>query len=144
MIAFRKAHPALRPSDYFEGNDHNGNGLKDITWYRDDANEPDNNYWNAPDRYFLAYRIDGSEFQDPAPSIYVAYNGWSGDQDYPARTHNRPHLVPLGRYERLDGRPGELQGRGDRGPTRRATTRSRNGRYFDTHREVSVISYVKP
>jgi glycogen operon protein len=76
VIAFRKAHPALRPADYFDGNDHNGNGLKDITWYRDDAVEPDNAYWGATDRHFLGYRIDGTEFHDPARSIYVGYNGW--------------------------------------------------------------------
>jgi glycogen operon protein len=80
-IAFRRAHPALRPAEYFEGNDHNGNGLKDVTWYRDDANEPDNSYWNAPDRHFLAFRIDGSEYGDPARSIYVGYNGWQDPID---------------------------------------------------------------
>ena len=29
--------------------------------------------------HFLAYRLDGTEFGDSATSIYVAYNGWSGD-----------------------------------------------------------------
>jgi isoamylase len=84
VIAFRKAHPALRPADYFDGHDHNGNGLKDITWYRDNANEllPNDAYWWEKDennhykRHFLAYRIDGTEFHDPSPSIYVGYNGW--------------------------------------------------------------------
>jgi glycogen operon protein len=84
IIAFRKAHPALRPADYFDGRDHNGNGLKDVTWYRDDASEllPDDAYWWEKDedhhynRHFLAYRIDGTEFHDPSPSIYVGYNGW--------------------------------------------------------------------
>lgn len=78
LIAFRRAHPTLRPADYFNGNDHNANGLRDITWYRDDAREPDNEYWNANDRHFLAYRIDGTESSpaDSVHSIYVAYNGW--------------------------------------------------------------------
>jgi glycogen operon protein len=80
-LAFRHAHTALRPAEYFDGNDHNGNGLKDITWYRDDANEPDNAYWLAKDRHFLAYRIDGTELSDPAVSIYVAYNGWRDPVD---------------------------------------------------------------
>lgn len=43
-LAFRRAHPALRPAEYFDGKDHNGNGLKDVTWYRDDATEPDKGY----------------------------------------------------------------------------------------------------
>jgi glycogen operon protein len=76
MIAFRRAHPALRPAEYFDGKDHNGNGVKDITWFRDDGNEPDAGYFNAKDRHFLGYRIDGTEFGDPARAIYVGYNGW--------------------------------------------------------------------
>jgi len=76
LIAFRRAHPALRPADYFTGRDNNGNRLKDLTWYRDNGQEPDQAYFDAQDRHFLAYRIDGTEFQDPAPSIYVGYNGW--------------------------------------------------------------------
>ncbi|WP_370040318.1 hypothetical protein [Micromonospora sp. M71_S20] len=27
----------------------------------------------------LGWRIDGTEFGDPASAIYVGYNGWSGD-----------------------------------------------------------------
>lgn len=76
IIAFRRAHPALRPAEYFDGKDHNRNGVKDITWLRDDGNEPDEGYFNAKDRHFLGYRIDGTEFGDPARSIYVGYNGW--------------------------------------------------------------------
>jgi glycogen operon protein len=37
---------------------------------------PDDGYWNGQDRHLLAYRIDGTEFHDASPSIYVAYNGW--------------------------------------------------------------------
>ena len=44
MIAFRTAHPALRRSDFFDGNDHNGNGLKDVTWVRDNGQEADAGY----------------------------------------------------------------------------------------------------
>ena len=33
-------------------------------------------YLDAQDRHFLGYRIDGTEFGDPALSIYVGYNGW--------------------------------------------------------------------
>lgn len=78
VIAFRKAHPILRPAEYFDGNDHNGNGLRDITWYRDDAREPDNDYWNATDRHFLGYRLDCTEgaSADTTHSIFVGYNGW--------------------------------------------------------------------
>lgn len=30
----------------------------------------------------LAWRIDGTEFGDPAAAIYVAYNGWSGPVEF--------------------------------------------------------------
>jgi glycogen operon protein len=78
LIAFRHAHAALRPADFFQGRDNNGDGLKDITWYRDDGNEADGGYLNNASNHFLAYRIDGAEAGDTVRSIYVAYNGWSG------------------------------------------------------------------
>ena len=77
LLQFRHAHPALRPADFFTGTDHNGNGLKDLTWYSDSGAEADSTYFTNPNNHFLAYRIDGTEFGDPAASIYVAYNGGS-------------------------------------------------------------------
>jgi isoamylase len=76
LLRFRLAHPALRPAEFFTGTDHNGNGLKDLTWYLPGAGEPDMNYFTNPGNHFLAYRIDGTELGDPAASIYVAYNAW--------------------------------------------------------------------
>ena len=75
-MAFRNAHPALRPADFFKGKDSNRNGLKDITWLRDDGKEAGADYLNGTDNHFLAYRIDGTEFGDNVQSIYIAYNGW--------------------------------------------------------------------
>ncbi|MEJ7636529.1 MAG: hypothetical protein WKF75_00705 [Singulisphaera sp.] len=126
MIAFRRAHPALRPAEFFEGRDHNGNGLKDLTFYRDDAIEPDPTYYNARDRHFLAYRIDGSEFDDPAHSIYVGYNGWrqpvtitlpaasSGRAwhrvgDTAARMESLNNVVEAGPEDRRDGQRYEMK-----------------------------------
>lgn len=76
MIDFRRTHAALRPAQFFDGKDHNGNGVKDITWFRDDGKEADAAYLDDKDRHFLAYRIDGTEFGDSAASIFVGYNGW--------------------------------------------------------------------
>jgi len=76
LLLFRRAHPSLRPAEFFTGTDHNRNGLKDLTWYFDSGEEADEDYFANPDNHFLAYRIDGSEFGDAAASIYVAYNGW--------------------------------------------------------------------
>jgi isoamylase len=79
LIAFRRAHPALRPAVFHEGRDRDGNGIKDVTWYRDDGGEADGGYLDDGTKHFLAYRLDGSEAGDGAASIYVAYNGWSGE-----------------------------------------------------------------
>lgn len=78
LMAFRDAHPALRPAEFFKGADSNNNGLKDITWLRNDAVEADAAYLNDPGNHFLAYRIDSTESAgESLVSIYVAYNGWS-------------------------------------------------------------------
>jgi isoamylase len=81
LLQFRRAHPALRPAEFFTGSDHNGNGLKDLTWYVDSGAEADGAYFANPNNHFLAYRIDatelgGTEPGDPAASVYVAYNSW--------------------------------------------------------------------
>lgn len=75
LIAFRNAHSSLRPVDFFKGKD-SSNGLKDITWLRDNGEEAGPDYFNNADNHFLAYRIDGTEFSDNVQSIYVAYNSW--------------------------------------------------------------------
>lgn len=79
LMAFRNAHPCLRPAEFFTGRDSNGNGLKDITWLRNNAAEADGPYMDNTNNHFLAYRIDGTELGDSVSSIYVAYNGWQGD-----------------------------------------------------------------
>jgi glycogen operon protein len=71
LLRFRQTHQCLRPQRFFTGVDHNGNGLKDLTWYYDTED-----YFANPANHFLAYRVDGTEFQDSAVSVYVAYNGW--------------------------------------------------------------------
>jgi isoamylase len=71
-ISFRRAHSALRPSTYWTGVDHNGNGLKDVTWLDPTGQEASSQYFNS--QGFLAWRVDGTESGDTARSIYVAYN----------------------------------------------------------------------
>jgi glycogen operon protein len=77
LLHFRRAHPALRPADFFLGTDAHGTGAKDIAWYRDDGREVDAGYFADPTRHFLAFAIDGVEARDPARWIYVAYNGFT-------------------------------------------------------------------
>lgn len=79
LIAFRRAHASLRPAEFFKGRDSDQNGRKDITWHRDNGAEADGGYLDNTGNHFLAYRLDGAELGDSAASIYVAYNGWSGE-----------------------------------------------------------------
>ncbi|HWK90195.1 MAG TPA: alpha-amylase family glycosyl hydrolase, partial [Longimicrobium sp.] len=77
LIAFRKAHPALRPANFFSGSDTNGNVMEQLRWFRPDGTLADSAYMTNASNHALAWRIDGTEFGDPAAAIYVAYNGWS-------------------------------------------------------------------
>ncbi len=82
MIAFRKAHPALRPADFYAGDDGNGNVMEQLRWFKPDGSVMDGPYFDDPAMHAMAWRVDGSEFGDSAAAIYVAYNGWSGDVTY--------------------------------------------------------------
>jgi isoamylase len=82
MIAFRKAHPALRPLTWYSGSDANGNGMAQLRWFAPNGNAADQTYWNDPANHAIAWAIDGAAFGDPASAIYVAYNGWSGGVNF--------------------------------------------------------------
>ncbi|HEX7813759.1 isoamylase [Dyella sp.] len=69
LIAFRKAHPALRPASWYT--------TSQVAWYQPSGAAADSNYWNSGNNYAIAYTINGSSFGD-SNSMYVAYNGWSG------------------------------------------------------------------
>jgi len=79
MIAFRKAHAALRPVGFYKGTDSNGNGMDQLDWFTPAGAAPDSAYWSSPDNHALGWRIDGSELGDTSSALYVGYNGWSGD-----------------------------------------------------------------
>ncbi|MDQ3336674.1 MAG: isoamylase [Myxococcota bacterium] len=128
IIAFRTSHPALRPAKFFRGADGNSNGVKDITWYRDNGAEADGAYMDNPSMHFLAYRIDGTELGDSAKSIYVAYNAWSGQvtatlpalpsgrswyrvADTAAWMESRGNAVNAGQEERMGNATYDLAGR---------------------------------
>jgi glycogen operon protein len=68
-IAFRKAHPSLRPATWYTP--------AQVVWYYSNAaqvsNDPTrNNYWNGNNNY-LATMINGGDFGDS--TMYVIYNG---------------------------------------------------------------------
>jgi glycogen operon protein len=82
LIAFRKAHPALRPDNYLNGVDNNGNVMEQLRWFKPDGQVPDSTYFSDGSNHALAWRIDGTELGDTASAIYVAYNGWSGSINF--------------------------------------------------------------
>ena len=82
MIAFRKAHPALRPANFYSGSDTNGNVMEQLRWFTPSGAQADAAYFDNPGNHAIAWRLDGSEFGDSASAIYVAYNGWSGNVDF--------------------------------------------------------------
>ena len=68
-IAFRRAHPALRPATWYTSSQ--------VVWYEPSGAVADSSYWNDTSNYAIAYTIDGPALGD-SNSLYIAYNGWSG------------------------------------------------------------------
>jgi isoamylase len=82
LAAFRKAHPALRPSIFYASTDTNGNVMEQLRWFMPNGQQADAAYFNGASNHALAWRIDGSEFGDSASALYVAYNAWSGTVNF--------------------------------------------------------------
>jgi isoamylase len=68
-IAFRLAHPALRPENWYTSSQ--------VEWWEPSGVQATTSYWDNTSNYAIAYTINGSSFGD-SNSIYIAYNGWSG------------------------------------------------------------------
>ena len=82
LIAFRKAHPALRPQNFYAASDTNGNVMEQLRWFKPDGGVADSAYFTNGNNHAIAWRIDGTEFGDSASAIYIAYNGWSGNVNF--------------------------------------------------------------
>jgi glycogen operon protein len=82
MIAFRKAHPALRPANFYSSVDNNGNVMEQLRWFKPNGAVADAAYFNDTANHAIAWRIDGSEFGDSASAIYVAHNAWSAQVNF--------------------------------------------------------------
>jgi glycogen operon protein len=82
MIAFRKAHQALRPASFYSSVDNNSNVMEQLRWFKPDGGVADSTYFNDSANHSIAWRIDGSEFADSASSIYVAHNAWSAQVNF--------------------------------------------------------------
>jgi isoamylase len=77
LLAFRSAHPALRPAAFWDGTDHDGNGLPDVSWLDNTGAVASATYLADTDNHFLSWRIDAQEGGDTVRSIYIAWNGWT-------------------------------------------------------------------
>jgi isoamylase len=79
VFAFRGAHAALRPAQFWDGTDHDGNGLPDVAMLDTTGAAASAAYLGDANNHFLAWRIDGQEGGDVVRSIYIAYDGWTAD-----------------------------------------------------------------
>jgi isoamylase len=79
LIARRLAHPSLRRRSFFDGVDHDRDGIADITWYGPNCETPD---WNNRSSRSLCCRIQGKETPrvagDPleADMLLILHSHW--------------------------------------------------------------------
>jgi isoamylase len=74
LITFRRAHAALRPLSFYTS--------EQLVWWTPAGTSPDAAYFNSGSNHSIAYQLNGSTLNDSYSSIYVAYNGWSGDVSF--------------------------------------------------------------
>ena len=74
MLAFRKAHAALRPLNFYTSTQ--------LTWWTPAGTTPDASYFNNGNNHAIAYQFNGSALGDSYSSIYVAYNGWQSPVNF--------------------------------------------------------------
>ncbi|MBU8898289.1 isoamylase [Corallococcus sp. M34] len=82
LIAFRNAHPSLRPAGFYSATDGNPtvNVMEQHRWFKPDGTVPNSTYFDDPSNHAIAFRVDATEFTgETVKAIYVAYNGWSGN-----------------------------------------------------------------
>jgi isoamylase len=68
LIAFRKAHASLRPANFYSSTQ--------LAWWTPAGVTPDAAYFNDGNNHSIAWQLND------APSLYVAYNGWSGSVNF--------------------------------------------------------------
>ena len=74
LIAFRKAHAAVRPPSFYSS--------AQLSWWTPAGAMADWTYMTSGSNHAIAYQFNGSLLNDISSSIYVAYNGWSGDVNF--------------------------------------------------------------
>ncbi len=74
LIAFRKAHVALRPLNFYSSSQ--------LIWWTPAGTAPDATYFNNGSNHSIAWQLNGVALSDSSPSLYVAYNGWSDSVNF--------------------------------------------------------------
>jgi isoamylase len=74
LIAFRKAHVALRPLNFYSN--------AQLVWWTPAGTTADAAYFNSGSNHAIAYQLNGSALGDSYSSIYAAYNAWSGNVNF--------------------------------------------------------------
>ncbi len=74
LTQLRAAHRALRPTTFWSGLDPDGNGLKDVEWYRGTGAIADATALANPDNTYVGYRLDAAVEGNGTKSVFVAYN----------------------------------------------------------------------
>jgi glycogen operon protein len=74
LIAFRKAHVALRPFNFYSSSQ--------LMWWTPAGTTPDATWFNSGSNHSIAWQLNGVALSDSSPSLYVAYNGWSDSVNF--------------------------------------------------------------
>ncbi len=67
LIRFYHEHPVLRRRHYFQGRKIRGSDVKDLTWYRADGQEMDDDDWQNPYVHTLGLRLAGDAIGEVDP-----------------------------------------------------------------------------
>lgn len=82
LLDFRARHPVLTQKSFYQGLDHNRDGLSDIAWHGVGGEKPG---WNDPLCRSIAFHLDGSEVTGPFRGhdndLFVILNA-SGEKAY--------------------------------------------------------------
>ena len=74
MIAFRSAHAALRPLNFYTP--------AQLVWWTPSGTAADPGYFDNGGNHAIAWQFNGSALGDSYSYIYVAYNGWIGSVNF--------------------------------------------------------------
>ncbi|HEY6341701.1 MAG TPA: isoamylase [Bryobacteraceae bacterium] len=74
MIAFRKAHAALRPLNFYSSSQ--------LAWWTPAGTPADAGYFDNGNNHAIAYQFNSGVLNDSSPFLYVAYNGWQNTVNF--------------------------------------------------------------